>query len=73
MTGAGIAVLRRALAVLLVASLAVVLWPAPQAVVAQQSAPSETQEAAGPDYAAWQITAERAEESIERGRASNVA
>ncbi len=72
-TGAGIAVLRRALAVLLVASLAVVLWPAPQAVVAQQSAPSETQEAAGPDYAAWQITAERAEESIERGRASNVA
>ena len=73
LTGAGIAVLRRALAVLLVASLAVVLWPAPQAVVAQQSAPSETQEAAGPDYAAWQITAERAEESIERGRASNVA
>ncbi|MGR3524695.1 MAG: DUF3772 domain-containing protein [Paracoccaceae bacterium] len=72
-TGAGIALLRRALAVLLVASLAVVLWPAPQAVVAQQSAPSETQEAAGPDYAAWQITAERAEESIERGRASNVA
>lgn len=73
LTGAGIAVLRRALAVLLVASLAVVLWPAPQAVVAQQSTPSETQEAAGPDYAAWQITAERAEESIERGRASNVA
>lgn len=73
LTGAGIAVLRRALAVLLVASLAVVLWPAPQAVVAQQSAPSETQEAAGPNYAAWQITAERAEESIERGRASNVA
>ena len=73
LTGAGIAVLRRALAVLLVASLGVVLWPAPQAVVAQQSAPSETQEAAGPDYAAWQITAERAEESIERGRASNVA
>ena len=73
LTGAGIAVLRRALAVLLLASLGVVLWPAPQAVVAQQSAPSETQEAAGPDYAAWQITAERAEESIERGRASNVA
>ena len=41
---------------------------------AQQPGQTATQDAAsGPDYAAWQDTASRAEDAIEAGRASNVA
>lgn len=44
------------------------------AAQAQQAVQTATQDAAsGPDYAAWQETASRAENAIEAGRASNVA
>ena len=50
------------------------LWTAPQAVLAQGASQTVAQDAgAGPDYAAWQTTANRAEDAIETGRASNVA
>ena len=69
-TGAMMCLLRRCAALLLVvmlasASLAPTVW-------AQGSATTQ-EDGSGPDYSAWQDTAERAEDTIERGRASNVA
>ena len=68
------AALRRALAVVLVLVLGLAMALALSAPMAMAQQGAATQDAAaGPDYAAWQETATRAEESIERGRASNVA
>lgn len=77
-TGAILTLLRRTKALLPGVMLLLVLGLAPlvlpHAAAAQDSTPAMMQsDGAGPDYAAWQDTANRAEESIERGRASNVA
>ncbi|MDX5402984.1 MAG: DUF3772 domain-containing protein, partial [Rhodobacterales bacterium] len=66
--------LHRLPALLLVLLLGLAAASLPQTVSAQGTpAATAQEEGAGPDYSAWQETASRAEESIERGRASTVA
>lgn len=66
--------LRRVMALLLVLMLGIAPAYVPHGAWAQGSTTATAQEnGAGPDYEAWQRTADRAEDTIERGRASNVA